>query len=281
MSEERELTLGFSPCPNDTYIFYALLHGKVRLPGFRFSPIIEDVEELNRLAMAAMPDITKVSCHVLGHILDGYCLLSTGGALGRGCGPLLVAREPLSPERLRGRKVAVPGRFTTAFLLLSLYDGGVVENAVPMPFNQIMEEISKGGVDAGLIIHEGRFTYRGYGLHQIVDLGKWWEEETGLPIPLGGIVTKRSLGEETISGVEKVIRESLLYARTFPDEPAEFIAGLAQEISKEVQKRHIELYVNDFSIDMGKEGREAVKHLLERGYRNGILPRINFDIFCS
>ncbi len=281
MSEERELTLGFSPCPNDTYIFYALLHGKVRLPGFRFSPIIRDVEELNRLAMAGSPDITKVSCHVLGHILDEYCLLSTGGALGRGCGPLLVAREPLSPERLRGKKVAVPGRFTTAFLLLSLYDTEIVENAVPMPFNQIMEEVEKGGVDAGLLIHEGRFTYRDYGLHELIDLGMWWEEETGLPIPLGGIVAKRSLGKEIIKGVERVIRESLLYARTFPDEPAGFIGGLAQEISAEVQKRHIDLYVNDFSVDMGNEGREAVRHLLQRGYKSGLLPRINFDIFCS
>jgi 1,4-dihydroxy-6-naphthoate synthase len=178
----RPLTLGYSPCPNDTFIFHALVHGLVPTTGFTVRERLEDVETLNRLAGAEVLDLTKVSCHALGHLRQHYALLHSGGALGRGCGPLVIARQPTSMAALRGRRIAIPGTLTTANLLLQLSGAGY-DHVVPMPFDQIMPALRGGMVEAGVIIHESRFTYRDAGFHAVQDLGAWWEAETGLPIP--------------------------------------------------------------------------------------------------
>jgi 1,4-dihydroxy-6-naphthoate synthase len=272
------LTLGFSPCPNDTFMFYPLVHGLVDTAGLAYRERLEDVETLNLLALKGELDVSKVSYHALGHIRDDYALLRSGSALGRGCGPLLVAAENLDPAELRGRTIAVPGRYTTALLLLRLFDP-TLENFIVMPFNEIMDAVLKGDVDAGLIIHESRFTYQGYGLHKLLDLGEWWEGETGLPIPLGGIVARRTMGAETIAGVEQALRDGVVYARTHPDEAARYICEHAQEMSKEVCAAHIDLYVNDFSSDLGDEGLAAIQCLMERAEQAGIIPVSRTPLF--
>jgi len=272
------LTLGFSPCPNDTFMFYPLVHGLVDTSGLTFRERLEDVETLNRLALAGELDVTKVSYHALGHIRDQYALLRSGSALGRGCGPLLVARDDLDPADLCGKKIAVPGQYTTALLLLRLLDPQL-DNLIIMPFNEIMDAVLTGRADAGLIIHESRFTYRNLGLHKLVDLGEWWEGETGLPIPLGGIVARRSLGAETIAVIERALRAGVAYARSHPAEAARYIREHAQEISDEVCAAHIGLYVNDFSTELGDEGERAIAELLRRAEESGIIPRSDRNLF--
>ena len=272
------LPLGFSPCPNDTFMFYPLVHGLVDTAGLTFRERLEDVETLNRLALAGDLDVTKVSYHALGHIRDRYALLRSGSALGRGCGPLLVAREDIDPVNLRGRRIAVPGQYTTALLLLRLLDPSL-DNFIVMPFNQIMDAVLTGQADAGLIIHESRFTYQEAGLHRLVDLGEWWEAETGLPIPLGGIVARRSLGADTIVVIERALRAGVAYARSHPAEAAGYIREHAQEISDEVCAAHIGLYVNDFSAELGEEGERAIAELLRRAEQSGIIPVSDTNLF--
>jgi 1,4-dihydroxy-6-naphthoate synthase len=272
------VTLGFSPCPNDTFMFYPLVHGLVDTAGLTFRERLEDVETLNQLALAGVLDVTKVSYHALGHIRERYALLRSGSALGRGCGPLLVARKEINPANLRSRRIAVPGLYTTALLLLRLLDP-LLDNFVVMPFNEIMDAVLTGTVDAGLIIHESRFTYQAAGLHKLVDLGEWWEGETGLPIPLGGIVAKRSLGSETIAVVERALRNGVAYARNNPAEAAGYIREHAQEMSDEVCAAHIGLYVNDFSAELGEEGERAIAELLRRAETSGIIPASDISLF--
>ncbi|MGA2191758.1 MAG: 1,4-dihydroxy-6-naphthoate synthase [Nitrospirota bacterium] len=274
----KTLTLGYSPCPNDTFIFYALTHGKIDAPGITVAESLEDVETLNRRAMKAELDLTKVSFHALAYLRKDYCLLRSGGALGRGCGPLVVTKKHDSMSKLRGRKIAVPGRYTTAHLLLMLYDTGY-ENVAMMPFDRIMPAVAAGEVDAGVIIHEGRFTYQGYGLRKLLDLGEWWEAETTLPIPLGGILAKRSLGAEVISAAEAAVRESVKYAFSHRDEARSYIKAHAQEIEDSVIEGHINLYVNDFSIDLGDEGVRAVEELFSLSMARGIIPGSYIPLF--
>ena len=278
MTTQHPLTLGFSPCPNDTFMFYPLVHGLVDTAGITFRERLEDVETLNRLALAGELDVTKVSYHALGHIRDQYALLRSGSALGRGCGPLLLAREEIDPADLRGRRIAVPGQYTTALLLLRLLDP-TLDSFIVMPFNEIMDAVLAGRADAGLVIHESRFTYRELGLHRLVDLGEWWEGETGLPIPLGGIVARRSLGTETIAGIERALRAGVAYARSHPAEATRYIREHAQEISDEVCAAHIGLYVNDFSTELGAEGERAIAELLRRAEESGIIPRSDRNLF--
>ncbi|MBC7963573.1 MAG: 1,4-dihydroxy-6-naphthoate synthase [Steroidobacteraceae bacterium] len=274
------LTLGFSPCPNDTFMFYPLVHNLVDTGGLCYRERLEDVETLNQLALKGELDVSKVSYHALGHIRDEYALLRSGSALGRGCGPLLVAASSSSdPADLRGKTIAVPGRYTTALLLLRLFDPSL-NNFIVMPFNEIMDAVLKGDADAGLIIHESRFTYQGYGLHKLLDLGEWWEAESGLPIPLGGIVARRALGAETIAAVERALRSGVAYARSHPDEAAHYICEHAQEMSAEVCAAHIDLYVNDFSSDLGDEGLRAVECLLQRAEQAGIIPASKVPLFA-
>lgn len=274
------VTLGFSPCPNDTFMFYPLVHGLVDTAGMEYCERLEDVETLNQLALQGELDVSKVSYHALGHIREQYTLLRSGSALGRGCGPLLVSSEPYELSDLRGKVIAVPGRYTTALLLLRLMDPEL-ENFLVMPFNEIMDAVVSGQADAGLIIHESRFTYHGFGLRKLVDLGEWWETETGLPIPLGGIVAKRSLGPETISTIEKALRNGVELARTNPAMAAGYIREHSQEMSEEVCAAHINLYVNDFSAELGEEGERAIAILLRRAEDAGIIPASNAPLFMK
>ena len=269
----RPVTLGFSPCPNDTFIFHALVHGLVAEPGLPpLLPRLEDVETLNRLALEGELDVSKVSYGALPHLLDDYVLLRSGGALGRGCGPLLVAREPLSRQALRTGRIAIPGRYTTANLLLRLWDPELPPGEETV-YSEIMPRVAAGEVDAGLIIHESRFTYPEHGLVRLEDLGEWWERVTGLPIPLGGIVARRSLGAETVAALDHAIRASVRHAFARPGDSEEYVRAHAQEMEESVRRSHIELYVNDFSLTLGLEGERAVQVLLDRAARAGLTGR--------
>jgi len=270
----KTLSLGYSPCPNDTFIFYALTHGRIATPGFSVAEQLADVETLNQLAIDGQLDLTKISYHALGHLRDRYVLLHSGGALGRGCGPLVIAPEKTSMQALHGKRIAVPGKLTTANLLLQLYGTGF-DNLLVVPFDQIMPSLNRGEADAGVIIHESRFTYRESGFDEILDLGAWWESDTGLPIPLGGILARRDLGSETIRAVDEAIRASLEYAREHAAEPRGYIRDHAQELDDQVIDAHIRMYVNDFSLDLGEEGIAAVETLMARAEARGLIPKSN------
>ncbi|MFN3480659.1 MAG: 1,4-dihydroxy-6-naphthoate synthase [Thermodesulfovibrionales bacterium] len=259
----RTLTLGYSPCPNDTFIFYALVHGKVKDHEIEFKESLLDVETLNNLALKGEFDVTKVSFHAYLYLKDQYLLLNAGGALGRGCGPLLVAREPLEMENLKGKRIAIPGILTTAFLLLRLYNPEYGENIVVMPFHEILGAVKSGIVDAGLIIHESRFTYLSYDLHEMIDLGRWWEEETGLPIPLGCIIIKKDFSD-IIENVENLIRRSIAYAHDNREDVMPYIRENARELDDSVIARHIGLYVNEYTMDYGSDGKRAIEEFLYR-----------------
>jgi 1,4-dihydroxy-6-naphthoate synthase len=264
------LSLGYSPCPNDTFIFYALVHGRIDTAGLRFREVLLDVETLNQKALRGDLDLTKVSFHAYGYLRETYDLLASGAALGRGCGPLLVAACPVPAAALKGKRIAIPGRMTTAFLLLRLFDPALAENVVVMPFHEIVGAVQERRVDAGLIIHESRFTYQGYGLVEVEDLGRWWEGETGLPIPLGCILARKDLGAETIRLADGLIRQSLEYAYGHEKETRAYIKRHAQELADHVIDQHISLYVNTFSLDLGEEGRRAVAELFHRADKQGI-----------
>lgn len=274
------LSLGLSPCPNDTFIFHALLHGAVEVGDLSFEPRFADVEILNRRALDHDLDVSKVSYGVLPYLLDEYVLLRSGGALGRGCGPLIVAREKLSRESLSHATIAIPGRFTTANLLMQLYQPDAPAGS-EMEYSRIMAAVEAGQVDAGLIIHESRFTYPQHGLTEVVDLGAWWEEETGLPIPLGGIVARRSLGATRIARIDDAIRRSVEYAFADPTASSDFVRLHAQETSDDVTRRHIELYVNPSSLDLGHEGEAAVSKLIDSAAGAGLISAGTVDPFVS
>ena len=276
----KALSLGYSPCPNDTYIFYALTHGRIAMPGFSVSERLEDVETLNQLAIEGQLDLTKISYHALGHLRDRYALLHSGGALGRGCGPLVIAPVKKTMHALRGRRIAVPGKLTTANLLLQLYGAGF-DNLLVVPFDQIMPSLKRGEADAGVIIHESRFSYRESGFHEILDLGAWWEADTGLPIPLGGILARRDLGSETIRAVDAAIRASIEYAREHAEEPRDYIREHAQELDDLVIDAHIRLYVNDFSLGLGEEGIAAVETLMAKAEARDLIPKSAEPLFLE
>lgn len=249
------LSLGFSPCPNDTFVFHALVHGLVDGPAFD-PPVYADIDVLNAHALAGDLDVVKVSYGVLPR-LSGYTLLSSGGALGRGCGPLVVTRGATD---VRGMTVAIPGRETTAYLLLRLWDPGIGDTVV-MPFDRIMPAVRDGEVDAGLVIHESRFTYPSYGLTAVADLGDWWEAETGLPIPLGAIVARTGLDT---AAIEAAVRASVEHAWAHPEASRDYVLAHSQELAPDVVGAHIALYVNELTRDLGDEGRRAVDELLKR-----------------
>ncbi|MDH3454490.1 MAG: 1,4-dihydroxy-6-naphthoate synthase [Desulfuromonadales bacterium] len=276
----KDLSLGYSPCPNDTYIFYALTHDKVTIPGHTIRQRLEDVETLNQLALGGLLDLTKISYHAFGHLRDRYALLHSGGALGRGCGPLIIAPEKTDMQRLRGKRIAVPGQLTTANLLLQLYGVGY-EDLLILPFDQVMPALKRGDAAAGVIIHESRFTYRQAGFHEVLDLGAWWESDSGLPIPLGGILARRDLGSKAVQAVDRAIRASLEYARQHPQEPRDYIKAHAQELDDAVIDAHINLYVNDFSLELGDEGMAAVATLLARAEARGLIPKSKEPLFLG
>jgi 1,4-dihydroxy-6-naphthoate synthase len=268
----QRFSIGFSPCPNDTYIFCGLVNNMVELAGWGLKPaLLEDVETLNEWAMQGCLDITKLSFHALGHVLDEYVLLQSGAALGRGCGPLLVAGRKVDPADLAAMTVAIPGKYTTAAMLLKLY-GPAWKDIVILRFDEIMPAIESGRVDCGVIIHESRFTYQSRGLTLVKDLGAWWEEISGYPIPLGGIAVKRSLGPDSIRKIDNAIRGSIVWAQGHRDRCWPYIKEHAQELEDSVISDHIDLYVNSFSENLGQEGMAAIAFFLEMGQQAGIFP---------
>ncbi|THB70511.1 MAG: 1,4-dihydroxy-6-naphthoate synthase [Desulfobulbaceae bacterium] len=273
------LSLGFSPCPNDTYIFNHLVNRSVDSGQLFAPPQLEDVETLNRWAIDQRLDVTKLSYHAAGFLLDHYCILQTGSALGRGCGPLVIGKEDCALESLRDKRVGIPGQYTTAALLFKMVAPPSCE-LIEMRFDLIPGAVESGNVAAGVIIHESRFTYQDMGLICLRDLGQWWEEKTGLPIPLGCIAARRSLGYEKIRTVEQLIRKSLEQANHDPQSCQPYIKQYAQETAESVVTSHIGLYVNDFSLDLGKEGRAAVQTFIKKGQHLGHLPESDRPLFC-
>ena len=272
-------SLGISPCPNDTFIFEALIHGRSG-SSFDVRTHMADVEELNSLAEEGRLDITKLSLAAAARVLDRYILLASGAALGRGCGPLVVSRRPLDENERRTASIAVPGRLTTANLLLSL-TGRFMGPRQEMIFDQVMPAVENGITDLGVIIHEGRFTYPDRGLRLVLDLGQWWEETTGMPLPLGVIAIRRELGPDTAMEAQKAIRDSLLHARAHPEEGRDFIRAHAQEMDDKVMASHIETFVNDFSLDLGEEGQKAVATLLGEAAKTAGIPLPQKPIFVG
>lgn len=264
----RRVRVGFSPCPNDTFLFYALVHGLVDTEGYVFEPRLEDVETLNRRALTGEPEMTKASFGILPQLRERYWCLRSGAALGRGCGPLVVARSAGALEALADQGIAVPGLHTTANLLLDLRLGRQVPK-VPLVFHEIMPAVARGEVAAGLVIHEGRFTYSSHGLVAIEDLGQWWEGRTGLPIPLGGIFLRRGAADLDPVRIQRALRRSVEFALHDPVAPLAYVRDHAREMDPGVVDRHIELYVNGFTVDVGSEGERAVDGLLGRATGSG------------
>ena len=284
-AHKKNLTLAYSTCPNDTYIFDALANGRMDTSPFDFSISLADVETLNQNAQHGRFDVTKLSFAALGHLREHYALLKTGAALGRGCGPLVISLPGSNLEDIKCPKIAVPGLGTTAFLLLRFYMedtfDGIFPEFVSMPFEAVMPAVIKGEADFGVIIHEGRFVYHTLGLASLVDLGTWWEKKTGLPIPLGCIAIKRDLGSDTASRVETIIGQSLDFARNHPHAPKAYIKNHAQELADDVIKEHIRLYVNDFSKTLGKEGEAAIRIFMDKGIAAGLIPESPAPLFAS
>ncbi|GAA5512723.1 1,4-dihydroxy-6-naphtoate synthase [Deinococcus carri] len=268
------LDLGYSFCPNDTFIFYALHAGRVPSP-LPVREVLEDVQTLNDWAVAGRLPMTKISYRAYFDVMDRYVALRAGGALGRGVGPLVVARQELGD--LNGRLVASPGALTTAELLLRLAYPDV--RLTHLRYDEVMPAVARGEVDAGLIIHESRFTYPQHGLVRLLDLGAWWEGQTGLPLPLGAILVRRDLAPEVQRGLNAAVRASLEYAHAHPQEPMNYIRQHALEMSDDVMRAHIDLYVNDFSLDVGAEGERAVRELHRRAVAVGATPACDLPLF--
>ncbi|BBC34229.1 1,4-dihydroxy-6-naphtoate synthase [Streptomyces graminofaciens] len=272
-SDEQPLRIAYSPCPNDTFVFDALAHGRVPdAPALDVT--FADIDITNGMAERGEFDVLKVSYAVLPYVLDEYALLPCGGALGRGCGPLVLTREP--DADLTGRTVAVPSERSTAYLLFRLWTADTLPSGVGeivvMPFHEIMPAVRDGKVDAGLVIHEARFTYRNYGLHKLADMGEHWEATTGLPIPLGAIIAKRSLGANTLTGLAGSIRTSVRAAWDDPETSRPYVLEHAQEMDPTVADQHIGLYVNEFTDALGEDGYAAVRGLLTRAAAEGLVP---------
>jgi 1,4-dihydroxy-6-naphthoate synthase len=278
MQMKNRLSLGYSTCPNDTLIFYAMAHELVDCHGIVYDISLGDVERLNEQAENSILDVTKISFAALGHLMERYGLLRSGAALGRGCGPLLVARKQVELSDALENPVAVPGLRTTAGMLLGLF-AKKLPPMVPMTFDRIMPAIQSGLFKSGVIIHEGRFTFQQYGLACLVDLGQWWESETGAPIPLGGIAIRRDLPDDVIAKVQKTLRESVVYGLKNRKEAKNYIENLAQEMSPSVINQHIDLYVNEYTVNLGESGACAVETLFDFARQNGLLPFSDSPLF--
>ncbi|MGI4727166.1 MAG: menaquinone biosynthesis family protein [Janthinobacterium lividum] len=281
-----KLTLGFSPCPNDTFIFDALIHHKIDTEGLDFEVFFDDVETLNQKAFRGELDITKLSYHAFAYVTDQYVLLDAGSALGFGVGPLLICKNEILLDQeyldsqIQNLKIAIPGKYTTANFLLSLaFPEG--KNKTEVLFSEIENQVISGEKDLGLIIHENRFTYQDKGLHKIVDLGDFWERETGCAIPLGGIVANRNLPEEIQHKINRVLKKSVEFAFANPKSGLEFIRQHSQEMSEEVMYKHIDLYVNQYSLNLGEEGRKAIRILFDKALQLGVIPEIKNELFLS
>jgi 1,4-dihydroxy-6-naphthoate synthase len=275
-----KLTLGFSPCPNDTYIFDAMVHQKVDTEGLEFEYFMADVEQLNTAAFNEKPDITKLSFHAFLHLAGKYLLLDSGAALGFGAGPLVISRHLKDFNELSGKTIAIPGVYTTANLLFSLAMKDSVHKK-EMLFSDIENAVLTNETDAGLIIHESRFTYQSKGLNKLIDLGEFWEQLTGSPVPLGGIAAHSRLGDEIIGKVNRSIRRSVDFANIHKGEPNEFISCHAQEMDPAVMQQHIDLYVNQFSVSLGVQGKQAINQMFQYAVSAGIIAEMPERIFAS
>jgi 1,4-dihydroxy-6-naphthoate synthase len=276
------LTLGFSPCPNDCFMFDAMIHGRIDCEGLEFSVRMADIEALNASAFAGEADITKLSFHAYAYCAGDYVLLDAGSALGRNCGPLLISKRVVPIEEVASGtlRIAIPGKYTTANFLLSLAFPEATNKSERL-FSDIEDAVLDGTFDAGLIIHENRFTYEEKGLKKIIDLGEFWESETGAAIPLGGIVIHRRLSEDVRQRVNRVMRRSVEYAFANRTASLPFVRANAQAMSDDVMYRHIDLYVNEYSVDLGEEGRRAVAALFERARTSGVFPTMREDLFFN
>jgi 1,4-dihydroxy-6-naphthoate synthase len=284
-----KLTLGFSPCPNDTFIFDAMIHQKIDTEGLSFEVSYEDVETLNHKTFKEALDISKLSFHAYAYAIENYVLLDAGSALGFGVGPLLICNnKEIAEITLKSReedvisdlRVAIPGKYTTANFLLGLAFPKL-QNRVLKVFSEIEPALLTNEVDLGLIIHENRFTYQNKGLIKVMDLGDFWEKETGCPIPLGGIVIKRNLSDEIKAKVNRVLKRSVEYAFEHPTSGIEFIRKHAQEMSEEVMYKHIDLYVNKYSINLGQEGKKAVQVMFEKALSLNLIPSTKKSLFLG
>ena len=273
-----KLSLGFSPCPNDTFIFEAMVHGRIDTEGLEFDWFLADVEELNRRAIEGSVDITKMSYHAYARAAAGYLILDAGSALGRNNGPLVVSRRMTDPGELIDALIAIPGKYTTANLLFSIFWPQATRKREYL-FSDIPGAVLSGEVDAGLIIHETRFTYEALGLIKIADTGERWEELTGLPVPLGGIVVNRGVDGETAARVNRAIRRSIEYAYASPEASVSFIRKYAMETDPEVTREHIGLFVNSFSLSLGQEGRAAIERLYAVAIEKGVIDPLPERIF--
>jgi 1,4-dihydroxy-6-naphthoate synthase len=267
----REITIAHSPDSDDAFMFYGLATNKVRVPGLKFTHTLTDIETLNQRAIReAFYDVTAISFHAYPYLQENYALMDCGGSVGEGYGPMIVASRPLTLDELRNTRVAIPGTLTTAALGLQLFSPGIQTSLVP--FDQIIPEVRAGKFEAGLIIHEGQLTYASNGLHKILDLGQWWREETGLPLPLGGNAIRRSLGPELIHTVTRALRESIQHALDHRDEALAYAMQFARDLDTQLANRFVSMYVNQRTLDYGEDGKKAIRTLLERGYERGVIP---------
>lgn len=276
----QKITLGFSPCPNDTFIFDAWVNGKIDNEGLEAEIVMEDVEALNQRAFRGELAVTKLSYHAFAYCTDIYQLLNAGSALGHGVGPLLISKTPLSENALSNASIAIPGKWTTANFLLSLAFPQA-QHKTELLFSDIENKVLDGTFDAGLIIHENRFTYAERGLNKIIDLGEYWENLTWLPIPLGGIVVKRNLPEELKQKINRLIRRSLEYAYAHAQELPDFVKNHAQEMDESVMRKHIDLYVNEYSLDLGEKGHTAVRRMFDMAVEKQLISGFTAPIWIS
>jgi 5,8-dihydroxy-2-naphthoate synthase len=272
-AQVREISIAHSPDSDDAFMFYALATNKVRVPGLRFTHTLCDIETLNQKARDGngVYDVTAISFHAYPYIQDNYALLPSGGSVGDGYGPMIVAAQGFSQSEIKRKRIAVPGTLTTAYLALKLFAPGIETEVVP--FDQIIPQIVEGKFEAGLIIHEGQLTYSKAGLQRIVDLGKWWLKVTGLPLPLGGNAIRRSLGPELTASVSKALRDSIQYALDHRDEALAYAMQFARDVDSQLADKFVGMYVNERTLDYGPDGREAVRRLLDMGHKAGIIPR--------
>lgn len=269
-TQTRTIHVGHSPDSDDAFMFHALANDKLDTGNLRFVHELQDIESLNRRALNGELEVSAVSIHAYAYLADRYALLSSGSSMGDGYGPRLVSREPFGRGDLKGKKIAVPGERTTAFLTLKLYEPEA--DTVVVPFDEIMEFVAGGGADVGLVIHEGQLTHEGEGFHLVGDLGVWWQQDTGLPLPLGGNVVRRDLGEETVAEVARYVKESIRYALDHREEALAYALGYARDLPPELADRFVSMYVNEWTVDYGDTGRRAVRALLERGHEAGVIP---------
>lgn len=267
----RVITVGHSPDPDDAFMFYALAHDKIETDGLKFTHELQDIETLNRRAMRGELEVSAVSIHAYSYLLDKYALLPSGCSMGDQYGPMVVAREPMTIDRLKSATIAVPGTMTTAFLTLRLLlgDGFVYE---VMPFDEILQAVADGKYDAGLIIHEGQLTFQNQGLQLIVDLGVWWQEKTGLPLPLGGNVVRRDLGPNLIRQISRLLKESIRYSLDHRQQALDYALNYARDMDRDLADKFVGMYVNEWTIDYGERGRAAVKRLLDEAHAAGVIP---------